>query len=78
MEGWLKQNNENFFLIIIKEISSKKICGTGDEMIYNKTDEIFLFGKQKFITIQFIHSDTITIFTNSNKLDSIFLKAMQL
>jgi len=74
MEGWLKQNNENFFFNNNVEISSKKICGTGDEMIYNKTDEnIFLFGKAKiyYDSVQ-IHSDTITIYTNSNKLDSIF------
>ncbi len=77
MDGWLKQNKENFFFRDSVEIAGKKICGTGEDMIYNKADgNLFLFGKAKlYYDSSQIHSDTITIFSKSNKLDSIFCQS---
>jgi len=77
MDGWLKQNKENFFFRDSVEIAGKRISGTGEDMIYNKADgNLFLFGKAKlYYDSSQIHSDTITIFTKSNKLDSIFCQS---
>jgi len=77
MEGWLKQNKENFFFRDSVEIAGKRISGTKKDMIYNKADgNLFLFGKAKlYYDSSQIHSDTITIFSKSNKLDSIFCQS---